>query len=57
MNKVAECIMSLVILVWWLAGIVLADGFWSMITAIIFPPWAWYLVIEAAMRTYHVLGA
>lgn len=30
----------------WLAGIVLASGFWSTLVAIIFPLWAYYLVVE-----------
>jgi hypothetical protein len=30
----------------WVAGVVLAIGFWSTLIAVIFPPWAWYLFIE-----------
>ncbi len=30
----------------WMAGIVLAKGFWSTLFAIFFFPWGFYLVIE-----------
>jgi hypothetical protein len=33
-------------MVMWVAGIVLAKGFTSTFVAIVFPLWAWYLVIE-----------
>lgn len=38
--------------VFWLAGIVLAKGFWSVGIAIVIPPWAWYLVVEEVMRRF-----
>ena len=41
----------------WLAGIVLAHGFWSTVAAIWFPPYAWYLVVERAMALAGVLSA
>ena len=34
----------------WIAGVVLAHGFWLKILAIIFMPYAWYLVVEMAMK-------
>lgn len=34
----------------WLAGIVLAAGFWSTLFAIFVPFWAWYLAVERALR-------
>ena len=34
----------------WLAGIVLAAGWWKAL-AVFFPPYAWYLVVELAMRS------
>ena len=33
----------------WVAGTVLAKGVWSTLCAVIFPPWAWYLVVERIM--------
>ena len=34
----------------WIAGIVLAKGFWSCLAALFIPPWALYLVVERAMQ-------
>ena len=34
------------LLVSWLAGIVLAHGFWLTALSIFFPFYAWYLVVE-----------
>lgn len=34
----------------WIVGVVLAKGGWSTFFAIIFPPWAYYLVVEAALQ-------
>lgn len=34
----------------WLAGVVLAKGFWSTCVAIVFMPWAWYLLVERALQ-------
>lgn len=39
------------LLLWWLAGIVLASGFWSTVFAIWIPPWALYLVVERVIRS------
>lgn len=36
----------------WLAGIVLAKGFWSTFFAVIFPLWAWYLIVERLMNNF-----
>lgn len=33
----------------WLAGMVLAKGFWSTAAAVCVPPYAWYLVVERVM--------
>jgi len=37
---------ALVICTAWIAGIVIAKGFWSTSIACFFPPWALYLIIE-----------
>ena len=36
----------------WMAGIVLAKGFWSTFFAIIFPMWSFYLVVEQILIKY-----
>lgn len=33
----------------WMAGIVLAKGFWSTLLALFPLPWGWYLVVEKIM--------
>lgn len=30
----------------WVAGVVIAQGGWSTFFAIVFPPWAFYVLIE-----------
>ena len=39
-------IIQLIGVIIWIAGIVIANGFWSTFFAIFIPIWAWYLVIE-----------
>jgi len=39
----------------WLAGIVLAQGFWLTVAAVFVPFYAWYLVVERVMRLAGVL--
>jgi hypothetical protein len=34
----------------WVAGWVLAHGFWSTLFAVFLPPWGWYLVAERLMQ-------
>lgn len=41
-----KSILSLISFVVWIAGVVLANGFWSTLIAVVIPFWAWYLVIE-----------
>lgn len=35
----------------YIAGIVLAKGFWSTFFAVFIPPWGWYLLVEHSLRT------
>lgn len=42
MNTLARLFLILV----WIAGVVLAKGFWSTVFAFLLPFWAWYLVVE-----------
>jgi len=38
--------------IYWIAGIVIAKGFWSTFFAIIFPLWAYYLLLERLIQQY-----
>ena len=49
MKTFAELIALIVLVVPWIAGIVIASGFWSTFISIIFPFYSWYLVIERVM--------
>lgn len=46
MNRFAELVALLI----WVAGVVLAKGGWSTFFSIIFPPWAYYIVVESALK-------
>lgn len=39
----------------WMAGIVLAKGFWLTMGSMFFPPYAIYLVVERAMILLKVI--
>lgn len=39
----------LVLIAAWVAGVVIAKGFWSTLFAFFIPFWAWYLVVERGM--------
>lgn len=49
MYQLSMLIIQVVIVTPWLAGIVLAQGFWSVTAAVCVPPYAWYLVVERWM--------
>lgn len=36
----------------WISGIVVAKGGWATFFAVVFPPWAWYLLIQFAFRGF-----
>lgn len=38
--------LSFIFFLIWMAGIVLAKGFWSTLAAFLIPFWAYYLVVE-----------
>lgn len=44
--------MRLIACLVWLAGAVIAKGFWSTFFALIFPLWAWYLVAERIVERF-----
>lgn len=39
----------------WIAGIVIAQGFTSTFFAVIFLPYAWYLVVERLLQVYGLI--
>ncbi len=49
MSRLAECILAFVLIFTWIAGVVIAKGFWSTLASIYIPPYAWYLVVEQIM--------
>jgi hypothetical protein len=42
-------IATLIMVVIWISGIVIAKGFWSTLIAFCIPFWGWYLVIEKVL--------
>lgn len=44
-------VISLVIGITWIAGFVIAKGFWSTLFCII-PFWSWYLIVELYLAKY-----
>lgn len=44
-NLVSLCF-TLGFLYTWVLGVVLASGFWGKLTAAIFVPYGWYLIVE-----------
>jgi hypothetical protein len=45
-------LVSLILLILWIGGIVLAKGFWSTFFAVIIPFWGYYLVVEQLVQKY-----
>lgn len=39
----------------WVAGVVIAEGFWSTLFSIIVPFWAYYLFVEKLLIVYGIL--
>jgi len=46
-----RALVSLLLLITWISGIVIANGFWSTFFAIVIPLWGYYLVIERILIT------
>lgn len=51
MNTLARLIFILL----WIAGIVIASGFWSTVFAITIPLWSYYLVVELCLKNWGLL--
>jgi hypothetical protein len=45
---------ALILLFTWIAGFVIAKGFWSSLLALVFPIWAWYLFIEVLIHKFLI---
>jgi len=45
-------IIGFILLVSWIAGIVIAKGFWSTTFAIFMPLWSYYLVVERLVEKF-----
>lgn len=43
---------TLIAAAFWMAGTVLAKGFWPVVLAVTLPPYAWYLVAEMLMQKF-----
>jgi hypothetical protein len=54
MSRLAECVLAFVIIASWIAGVVIAKGFWSTLFAIYIPPYAWYLLMEQVMLKWFI---
>ena len=55
MKDIINTIVGLIFIISYIAGIVIAKGFWSTTFAIILFPYSWYLVIEKIMLYYRVI--
>jgi len=49
LNLILRNIFIVIISITWIAGIVLAKGFWLTLLSICMPFYAWYLIIEKIM--------
>jgi hypothetical protein len=54
-RHVVEGIAVLLAALAWLAGTVLAPGWWKL-AAFVFPPYPWYLVVERAMQALGLVA-
>lgn len=52
METLMKSIASLILFISWVAGIVIAKGFWSTLFAVLIPLWSYYLVVEQLMVRY-----
>ena len=54
MNNLIDTFAGILFLLLWVAGVVLAKGFWLTVTAIFCPFYAWYLIIERLLVMFGV---
>lgn len=55
LNLILRNIFAGILFIAWIAGTVLAKGFWLTFLSICFPFYPWYLIIEKIMLTYNIL--
>jgi len=55
MKSLSQAILFLIVSVSWIAGIVLAKGFWLTALSICMPFYSWYLVVEKLMVHYGII--
>ena len=51
MKALCDHVSTWLAIFFWLVGIALAKGFWLTACAFIFPPFAWYLVVERLVNS------
>ena len=49
-----QVLLYLTVVITWLTGIVIAKGAISTTVAVIFPPYAWYLLVELLVNKYLI---
>ena len=55
MNTLIEAAIMSVVILTWLMGTAIAQGFWQTTFAVLLPPYAWYLLVERAMKVWGLL--
>ena len=55
LNNIVSILISTTLILFWIAGIVLAKGFWSTFFSIVLVPYGWYLVIEKILIMYGII--
>lgn len=55
MSNLSDIILTLTVLISWLAGVVIASTKGTLIWAIFIPPYAWYLVVEKIMIINNII--
>lgn len=53
-RTIIKSVLGVIAVVFWLAGLVVAKGFWTTAFCY-FPPFAWYLVVEKAIQNLEWL--
>jgi len=53
--SVTKAIIRLISLIVMITGIIITKGFWSVFFVIVFPPYAYYVVIEHFLKLYGLI--
>lgn len=54
-SNILDSIISLLILISWVVGVVIAKGYWSIFFAVCFPPYAIYLDVEHYLTMFNLI--